>query len=160
MSGCVRVCVCVRSFACMCVRVYVCMYVRMSSACTSVCNVRHMHACIYLIKNACTKPHIHRIQKLRDKLKKPSCAQRVHIYTTIMELGPQDHNKDGPLGPNSIMAVCMDPLGWCSECLKQLSESCIDRSKSASRCNSFACFSWQIAVETRKLVFFWVYCKV
>ena len=28
-----------------------------------------------------------------------------------MELGPQNHNGDGLLGPNSIMVVCMDPLG-------------------------------------------------
>ena len=29
-----------------------------------------------------------------------------------MELGPQNHNGDGLLGPNSIMVVCMDPLGY------------------------------------------------
>ena len=33
------------------------------------------------------------------------------IYTTIMELGPQNHNGDGRLGPNSIIVVYMDPLG-------------------------------------------------
>ena len=33
------------------------------------------------------------------------------IYTTMMELGPQNHNKDGLLGPNSTMVVHMDPLG-------------------------------------------------
>ena len=36
---------------------------------------------------------------------------RGSIYTTIMELGPQNHNGDGLLGPNSIMVVYMDPLG-------------------------------------------------
>ena len=36
---------------------------------------------------------------------------RGSIYTTIMELGPKNHNGDGLLGPNSIMAVYMDPLG-------------------------------------------------
>ena len=28
-----------------------------------------------------------------------------------MELGPENHNGDGLLGPNSIMVVYMDPLG-------------------------------------------------
>ena len=28
-----------------------------------------------------------------------------------MEFGPQNHNKDGLLGPNSIVLVYMDPLG-------------------------------------------------
>ena len=28
-----------------------------------------------------------------------------------MELGPQNHNGDGLLGPNSIIVVFMDPLG-------------------------------------------------
>ena len=35
---------------------------------------------------------------------------RGSIYTTIMELGPQNHNEDGLLGPNSIIVVYMDPL--------------------------------------------------
>ena len=33
------------------------------------------------------------------------------IYTTIMEIGHQNHSTDGLLGPNSIMVVYMDPLG-------------------------------------------------
>ena len=36
---------------------------------------------------------------------------RGSIYTTIMELGIKNHNGDGLLGSNSIMAVYMDPLG-------------------------------------------------
>ena len=36
---------------------------------------------------------------------------RGSIYTTIMELGPQNHNGDGLLGPHSIIVVYMDPLG-------------------------------------------------
>ena len=36
---------------------------------------------------------------------------RGSIYTTIMESGPQNHNEDGLLGPNSIVVVYMDPLG-------------------------------------------------
>ena len=36
---------------------------------------------------------------------------RGSIYTTIMELGPQHHNRDGLLVPNSIMVAYMDPLG-------------------------------------------------
>ena len=36
---------------------------------------------------------------------------RGSIYTTIMELGPQNHNRDGLSVPNSIMVVYMDPLG-------------------------------------------------
>ena len=36
---------------------------------------------------------------------------RGSIYTTIMELGPKNHNGDGLLGPNSIMVVYVDPLG-------------------------------------------------
>ena len=33
------------------------------------------------------------------------------MYTTIMELGPQDHNGNGLLGPNSIRVLYIDPLG-------------------------------------------------
>ena len=41
-----------------------------------------------------------------------SCQPRGSIHTTIMELGPQNHNNgDGLLGPNSIIVVYMDPLG-------------------------------------------------
>ena len=29
----------------------------------------------------------------------------------MMELGPQNHNRDGLLRPNSVMGVYMDPLG-------------------------------------------------
>ena len=29
-----------------------------------------------------------------------------------MELGPQNHNEDGLLGPNSRIVVYMDPLGY------------------------------------------------
>ena len=36
---------------------------------------------------------------------------RGSIHTTIMELGPQNHNGDCLLGPNSIIVVYMDPLG-------------------------------------------------
>ena len=36
---------------------------------------------------------------------------RGSTYTTIMELGPQTHNGDTLLGPNSVMVVYMDPLG-------------------------------------------------
>ena len=39
-------------------------------------------------------------------------SQRVHIHYYIMELGPKNHNGDGLLGPNSIMVVYMDPLGY------------------------------------------------
>ena len=41
--------------------------------------------------------------------------QRGSIYTTIMELGPKNHNGDGLLGPNSMMVVYMDPLGNLSQ---------------------------------------------
>ena len=34
------------------------------------------------------------------------------INTTIMELGPKNHNGDGLSGLNSIIAVYMDPLGF------------------------------------------------
>ena len=34
------------------------------------------------------------------------------LYTTIMESGPQNRHRDGLLGPNYIMVVCMDPLGY------------------------------------------------
>ena len=33
------------------------------------------------------------------------------MYTAIMELASQSHNKDGLLGLNSIIVVCIDPLG-------------------------------------------------
>ena len=36
---------------------------------------------------------------------------RGSICTTIMELGPQNHNGDGLLELNSIIVVYMDPLG-------------------------------------------------
>ena len=36
---------------------------------------------------------------------------RGSIYTTVVELGPRNHNKDGLLGPDSIIVVCMDPMG-------------------------------------------------
>ena len=39
---------------------------------------------------------------------------RGSIYTTIMELGPQNHNGDGLLGANSIIVMYMDPLGCCN----------------------------------------------
>ena len=32
------------------------------------------------------------------------------IYSTIMELGPKNHNGDGLLGPNSVLVGNMDPL--------------------------------------------------
>ena len=38
-----------------------------------------------------------------------------------MELGPQNHNGDGRLGPNSIIVVYMDPLGLCFAILGFLS---------------------------------------
>ena len=37
------------------------------------------------------------------------------MHTTIMELGPQNHNEDGLLGPNSIMVVYMDAMGKMSQ---------------------------------------------
>ena len=33
------------------------------------------------------------------------------MYTTTMELGPQNRYRDGLLGPDPMMAVYMDPLG-------------------------------------------------
>ena len=37
---------------------------------------------------------------------------RMVLYThTMTELRPQNHNRDGLLGPNSTMVVYMDPLG-------------------------------------------------
>ena len=39
---------------------------------------------------------------------------RGSIYTTIMDLGPQNHNGDGLLGANSIIVVHRDPLGEAS----------------------------------------------
>ena len=38
-----------------------------------------------------------------------NATPRGYIYTTIMESGPQNHNGDGLLGPNSIIVVYMDP---------------------------------------------------
>ena len=40
-----------------------------------------------------------------------------------MELGPKNHNGDGLLGPNSIMVVYMDPLGYYSHPQAQISKS-------------------------------------
>ena len=36
---------------------------------------------------------------------------RGSIHTTILELAPQNHNRDGLLVPSSIMVVYMAPLG-------------------------------------------------
>ena len=41
----------------------------------------------------------------------PCTIPRGSMYTTIMELDPQNHSGDGLSGPNSIMVVYMDPLG-------------------------------------------------
>ena len=40
---------------------------------------------------------------------------RGSTYTTFMELGTNKHNKDGLLGPISIMVMYMDPLGYLRE---------------------------------------------
>ena len=37
---------------------------------------------------------------------------RGSIYSTVMVLGAQSHNMDGLLGPNSIMVLYMEPLGY------------------------------------------------
>ena len=37
---------------------------------------------------------------------------RGYIYTTIMELGSKSQNRYGFWGPNSIMVVYMNPLGY------------------------------------------------
>ena len=58
-------------------------------------------------------------------LSSESSFPRGSIYTTIMELGPKNHNGDGLLGPNSIVAVYMDPLG--SEPLKTLKPTNLER---------------------------------
>ena len=34
------------------------------------------------------------------------------IYTTIMALGAENHDKDGLVGPTSTMVVYVDPLGF------------------------------------------------
>ena len=54
---------------------------------------------------------------------------RGSIYTTIMELGPQNHNGDGLLGPSSIIVVYVDPLG-CSP----IAGTCIVSSTLKQRC--------------------------
>ena len=43
---------------------------------------------------------------------------RGSMYTTIMDLGPQNHNGDGLLGPNSKIVVYMDPLGLAPKILR------------------------------------------
>ena len=42
----------------------------------------------------------------------PSLRSQSIEIPTVMELGPQNHNGDGLLGPNSIIVVYMDPLGY------------------------------------------------
>ena len=37
---------------------------------------------------------------------------RGSIYTAIMELGPKNHDGDVLLGPNCILVMYMDPLGY------------------------------------------------
>ena len=36
------------------------------------------------------------------------------MYTTVIELDPPNHNRDGLLVLNSVMVVCMDHLGKCT----------------------------------------------
>ena len=51
--------------------------------------------------------------------------QGPYILTTIVELGPQNNTKDGLLGPNSIAAVYIDPLGaQTSARFTELSRTC------------------------------------
>ena len=38
-------------------------------------------------------------------------AKRVHVHYHH-GVRPQNHNRDGRLGPNSRMVVCMDPVGY------------------------------------------------
>ena len=38
-------------------------------------------------------------------------TQRAHIHYYYGIIGPQNHNGDGLLGPNSIIVVYMGPLG-------------------------------------------------
>ena len=52
-----------------------------------------------------SSPQRIRVSELQEDIPRGS------IYTTIMELGPKNHNGDGLLGPNSIMVVYLDPLG-------------------------------------------------
>ena len=47
-----------------------------------------------------------------DMVTHSSFLPRGSIYTTIMGLSLKNHNGDGLLGPNSIMVVYMDPLGY------------------------------------------------
>ena len=58
---------------------------------------------------------------------------RGSIYTTIMELGPKNHNGDGLLGPNSIMVVYMDPLGKLMACQCNVTTPIGRRSSAPSR---------------------------
>ena len=41
----------------------------------------------------------------------PEQKPRGSTNTPIMELGSQNHSRDGRLGPNSIIVVYMEPLG-------------------------------------------------
>ena len=41
-----------------------------------------------------------------------SFCPRSSVQATFIELGPQNHDKDGLLGPHSIMVVYMDLSGW------------------------------------------------
>ena len=50
------------------------------------------------------------IRSMANRRTRPS-RPRGAVYTTIIELSPQNHNKDGVVGPNSTMVGYMDPLG-------------------------------------------------
>ena len=50
----------------------------------------------------------HKQKGQKGTTQEPSVTQNIHY---ILELGPQNHNRDGLLVPNSIMVVYMDPLG-------------------------------------------------
>ena len=61
----------------------------------------------------CRHRRVARVTRLSSaSLERTSASYpRGSIYTPIMELGSQNHSRDGLLGPNSIIVVYMDPLG-------------------------------------------------
>ena len=74
-----------------------------------------------------------------------------------MEIGPQNQIKDGLLGPNSIMVVCMDPLGlkgYTPYLVSQVLAPRFDLPLAIFQCLDMACVNWaEAAVEDNNRLF-------
>ena len=56
--------------------------------------------------------HVSSLVRIKSGFGALGCIPRGSINTTIMELGPQSHNGDGLLGPNSIIECIWTLWGY------------------------------------------------